>query len=102
MFFSRKKKDEQPEENNKPDENFSKKKAINYKFRDLKIHSSDEWMADSTKKYRKVFERSETTYLRVEFSFFNKLFDEEDWEASFRTKCFFINEIGRASCRERV
>ncbi|MBS1949451.1 MAG: AAA family ATPase [Bacteroidetes bacterium] len=64
---------------------------IKYKFRDIKVHSSDEWMADATKKYRRVFDRYETTYMRVEFSFFNKLFDEEEWEGTITTKCFFIN-----------
>ena len=62
-----------------------------YKFKEMKVHSSDEWMAGATKKYRKVFDRYETTYLRVEISFFNKLFDEEEWEASIRSKCFFVN-----------
>ncbi len=66
-------------------------KALKYKFKELKLHSSDEWMADGTKKYRTVFDRWETTYLRMELSFYNKLFDEDDWEASIRTKCFFIN-----------
>jgi AAA+ superfamily predicted ATPase len=74
-----------------PDENNGKKMAIKYKFRDVKVHSSDEWMADATKKYRKVYDRFETSYVRVEFSFFNKLFDEEDWEASVRLKCFHVN-----------
>jgi AAA+ superfamily predicted ATPase len=62
-----------------------------FKHRDIKVHSSDEWMADATKKYRKVYDRYETTYIRAEFSFFNKLFDESDWEASFRLKCFHVN-----------
>lgn len=65
--------------------------ALRYKFKDLKLHSSDEWMADGTKKYRTVFDRWEITYLRVEFSFYNKLFDEDEWEASVRTKCFFVH-----------
>ena len=65
--------------------------AIKYKFKDLKVYSSDEWMADGTKKYRRVYDRYETTYMRTELSFFNKLFDEEDWEGSFRIKCFFVN-----------
>jgi len=72
-------------------EGTSNSAPINYKFRDIKVHSSDEWMADATKKYRKVFDRYETTYMRVEFSFFNKLFDEVDWETSVRLKCFYIN-----------
>lgn len=61
-----------------------------YKFREMKIHSSDEWMADGTKKYRQVYDRYETTHMRVELSFFNKLFDEEEWEATVCTKCFFV------------
>jgi len=69
----------------------SRAMPIKYKFRDLKVHATDEWMVGSTKKYRKVFDRFETTYMRVEFSFFNKLFDEEDWEASIRTKSFYLN-----------
>jgi len=69
----------------------TKQMDVKYKFRDIKVHSSDEWMADATKKYRKVFDRYETTYMRVELSFFNKLFDEGDWEASVRLKCFYIN-----------
>jgi len=68
----------------------NKNMPIKYKFRDIKVHSSDEWMADATKKYRKVFDRYETTYMRVEFSFFNKLFDEADWEASVRLKCYQV------------
>jgi SpoVK/Ycf46/Vps4 family AAA+-type ATPase len=63
----------------------------NYKHRAVKVYSSDEWMADATKKYRRVFDRYETTYMRVEFSFFNKLFDESDWDASVRLKCFLLN-----------
>jgi hypothetical protein len=69
----------------------AKSMAVKYKYRDIKVHSSDEWMADNTKKYRKVFDRWETTCQRVEFSFFNKLFDEYDREASVRLKCFFHN-----------
>jgi AAA+ superfamily predicted ATPase len=67
-----------------------KQMPVKYKFRDMKVHSSDEWMSGGTKKYRKVYDRFETTYMRVELSFFNKLFDEEDWQASIRTKCFYV------------
>lgn len=63
---------------------------VKYKFRSIKVHSSDEWMADATKKYRRVYDRFETTFLRVEFSFFNKLFDEEEWETNIRVKCFAL------------
>ena len=64
-------------------------KAMQSKFvvRDLKVHSSDEWMADNTKKYRRVFDRYELRYIYVEFSFFNKLYDEEDWEVDVTLEC---------------
>ena len=65
--------------------------ASPYKFRGMKVHSSDEWMADGTKRYRRVFDRYETTFIRAELSFFNKLYDEEEWEASVKMKCFHVN-----------
>jgi AAA+ superfamily predicted ATPase len=80
-----------PNNEEKNQQNPAKQMPIKYKFRDVKVHSSDEWMADATKKYRKVYDRYETSYMRVEFSFYNKLFDEEEWEASVRLKCFHIN-----------
>jgi SpoVK/Ycf46/Vps4 family AAA+-type ATPase len=66
-----------------------------YKFKDLKVYSSTEWLADGKKKYRTVFENIETTYLYAELSFYNKLFDEEDWETSIRLKAYRLNEKGR-------
>jgi SpoVK/Ycf46/Vps4 family AAA+-type ATPase len=62
-----------------------------YKFKDLKVYSSDEWMANTTKKYRRVFDRMETTYIRVELSFYNKLFDEYEWEASVDLKAISLD-----------
>ena len=47
-------------------------------------------MANSTKKYRTVFDKMETTYLRTEFSFFNKLFDEKEWSAKITLKAFSL------------
>lgn len=58
-----------------------------YKFKALKVYASTEWVLDG-KKYRKVFENLETTYLYAELSFYNKLFDEEDWTAEINLKCF--------------
>lgn len=69
----------------------AKQLATKYKFRALKIYSSNEWMADATKRYRQVYDRFETTYMRAELSFFNKLFDEEDWEANVQMKVYFSN-----------
>lgn len=60
---------------------------MKFKPRALKVHGSDEWMADNTKRYRRVFDRYELSYIYVEFSFYNKLFDEEDWEAGITLEC---------------
>lgn len=64
--------------------------AKNYKFKEMKVYSSDEWMVNATKKYRTVFDRMETSYIRTEFSFYNKLFDEQDWSAKITLKAFSI------------
>lgn len=63
-----------------------------YKFKELRTFSSDEWMANATKKYRKSFDKAETTYIRVEFSFYNKLFDEGEWSCTVLLKCFEITK----------
>lgn len=62
----------------------------NYKFRDLKIFGSTEWLANNEKKYRLVFDESECSFIYCELSFFNKLFDEQDWEVRINLKC--VNE----------
>jgi AAA+ superfamily predicted ATPase len=77
--------------NDNPDGSGPKQSPAKFKFKEIKVHSSDEWMADGTKKYRQVYDRYETTHLRVELSFYNKLFDEEDWEATIAVKCFYVN-----------
>lgn len=58
-----------------------------FKFKSLSAYSSDEWMANSTKRYRTIFDRAETTYLRFELALYNKLFDEEDWTAKAVVSC---------------
>ena len=86
MFFGNKDKDE-----NKSDD----KKFVKYKFKDLQIYSSDEWMAKSTKKYRTVFDKAECTYIRCELAFYNKLFDEEDWKCKVTLKAIDISNNKR-------
>ncbi|HXB39913.1 MAG TPA: AAA family ATPase [Bacteroidia bacterium] len=66
-----------------------------YKFKSLNIYSSDEWMANATKRYRTVFEKAETTYIRVELAFYNKLFDEEDWDCKIELKCVQVEGTKR-------
>ena len=58
--------------------NWSKK--FNYKFKDLKPYGSLENLYKGNRKYRRVFDESECRYINVELSFYNILFDEEDWE----------------------
>ncbi len=60
----------------------------NYKFKSLRVFASDEWLANRTREYRTVFERAETTYISAEIAFYNKLFDEQDWEATVQLKAY--------------
>lgn len=69
-----------------------------YKFRELKVYASTEWLADNKKKYRQVFDRYETTYIYAELSFYNKLFDEEDWEINVELKCFSLRKGRKELC----
>ncbi len=64
-----------------------------YKFRALKTYASNEWLAESKKKYRKVFDKSEVSIIYAELSFFNKLFDQEDWETEITLKVFRSPDI---------
>lgn len=65
----------------------AKEKPVNYKFRDLKIFGSTEWLANNEKKYRLVYDELECTFIYAELSFFNKMFDEGDWEVRMNLKC---------------
>ena len=56
-------------------EDFNNPGPQKYKFKDLKVYASTEWLADNKKKYRQVFDRFETTYVYAELSFFNKYFE---------------------------
>ena len=64
---------------------------VPFKFREILVYGSTEWLADSKKKYQRVFEKSEIGYLYCEFSFYNKLFDEEEWEVKVNLKGFELS-----------
>ncbi len=66
----------------------------NYKFKEIKAYGSNDWLNDAQKKYRRVFENAETKFIYSELSFFNKLFDEEDWDANIRLKAYHIKTTG--------
>ncbi len=69
-----------------------------YRFRELKIYSSTEWLADNKKKYRQVFDRWETTYVYAELSFYNKQYDEEEWEVEVELICFSLRKGKKELC----
>ncbi len=68
----------------------------NYKYRDIKTYSSTEWLANNTKRYRSVYDEAEAAYIYCEFSFFNKKFDESNWDIKCRSKC--LNVDGEEVC----
>lgn len=72
---------------------FKKKQNNNahYKFQNLLVYNSTEWLYNNEKKYRQIFDESECSYIYAELTLVNKLFDEEDWEADVEIK---IIEIG--------
>lgn len=70
-----------------------------YKFKELKVYGSTEWLADNRKKYRQVFDRYTTAFVYAELSFYNKLFDEEDWEVAIDLVCYSLRKGKREICR---
>lgn len=72
----------------------------NYKYKNLKVYGSSEWLANGKRKYRRVFDKAETTYIYAELSFHNKLFDQHDWEVDITLKAFAINEKDKSRRRE--
>lgn len=73
-------------------ESVNKSIPRHYKFRELKVYASTEWLADNKKKYRQVFDRGETAYIYAELSCFNKMFDVDFWEANVQMKCFSLQK----------
>jgi SpoVK/Ycf46/Vps4 family AAA+-type ATPase len=67
----------------------------NYKYKSLKVFGSDEWLANRSREYRTVFDESELTFLSAEFAFYNKRFDEGEWDANITLKVFKSNEDGQ-------
>lgn len=57
-----------------------------FKFKSLNVYSNNEWMANSGKRYRTVFDAAEVDYIRCELAIYNKWFDEQDWNAKVNLK----------------
>ena len=79
-------------------ENTKPKGSNRFKFKELKVYSSTEWLADNKKKYRQVFDRFDTTYVYAELSFYNKLFDKEVWEVNVKLKCYQLKSKKKEVC----
>src|SRR3954467_8264036 len=58
-----------------------------FKFKSLQTFCNNEWMVNSQKRYRTVFDRAEIDYVRIELALYNKLFDEQDWTAKVNLRC---------------
>ncbi len=60
----------------------------NYKFKELNVYASTEWLANNKKKYRQVFDSQNCTYIYAELAFYNKLFDNKAWNINIELKCY--------------
>ncbi len=56
----------------------------------MKVYGSTEWLAGRKKKYRRVFDTSETTFIYVELSLYNKQYDQVDWRLKVNFKVFAL------------
>lgn len=73
-----------------------------YKFKELKVYASTEWLADNKKKYRQVFDRLEASYVYAELSFFNKNFDIKSWDVEVTLRCLSMKRAGKELCRLQI
>ncbi|MDX2440299.1 MAG: hypothetical protein QNK40_07065 [Desulfobacterales bacterium] len=63
----------------------------NYVFKSLQTYASNEWMANASKKFRSVFDRSELQQIGVVLSFYNTKFFEEDWQVELLFSCYKVD-----------
>jgi SpoVK/Ycf46/Vps4 family AAA+-type ATPase len=59
-----------------------------FKFKDLKVHGTNEWLQNSQKKYRQVFDAQTVKYIYCELLLHNLLFDKEDWSVNINFKIY--------------
>lgn len=77
--------------------NVNKPKS-NFKFKELRVYASTEWLANNNKKYRQVFDRYSVSYIYAELSFYNKNFDKSAWEVDVKLKCFELQKTKKELC----
>ena len=69
-----------------------------FKYKDLKIYASTEWLAGNRKKYRQVFEQDELSYIYAELSIINKNYEKEPWDVAVVMKCFRLAKKKKEIC----
>ena len=67
-----------------------------FKFKELKVYNSTEYLWENVKKYRQVFDRFETAYIYTELSLYNKKFDLEDWSLKVDLRCYNVEDKTRS------
>jgi SpoVK/Ycf46/Vps4 family AAA+-type ATPase len=65
------------------------KEEKNYLFKSLRTYAGDRVMAGRFKA-RTVFDKNEISFVSTELCFYNKLFDEEDWNALIRIRAVTV------------
>ena len=73
-----------------------------FKYKDLKVYSSTEWLAGNRKKYRQVFEQSQLTYIYAELSIINKNYEHEAWQVDVQLKCFRLDQQKTEVCNLEI
>ena len=73
-----------------------------FKFKELKVYASTEWLADNKKKYRQVYDRLEASYVYAELSFYNKFFDQQAWDVEVTLRCLSMKKGGKELCRLQI
>jgi hypothetical protein len=66
-----------------------------FKFVNMQVYASTEWLADGKKKYRRVFEYASLTYLYSELSFYNKRYESQPWVAQISLSCNAMSQDGQ-------
>lgn len=70
-----------------------------FKFKELKVYASTEWLAGNNKKYRQVFDAKDTGYIYAELSFFNKYYDEKVWQVDVELRCYELKKTEKVLCK---
>ncbi|MBE9485258.1 MAG: AAA family ATPase [Bacteroidetes bacterium] len=66
------------------------KSSKKYKLKSLRTFALDRVM-NHQRRYRKVFDRYELSYLSVALEFYNKLYDEKEWDVKITYKAFRLD-----------